>query len=87
MKIKKSVHVEIAMWIVVFAIVSSLDLLLQQHRNFTDTLNALAPTYDENADAGPPFDMYYHLEVAHRLNRQISVALSNLDTGEYNVAL
>ena len=35
-------------------------------RGYRLALSGVAPVYDRTTDAGPPFDMYYHLEVLHR---------------------
>ena len=45
---------------------------------FHRLLQAVAPTYDCDSPPGPPFDMYYHLEIIDRLSSNMTAILQEM---------
>lgn len=56
-------------------------VLERDFRKYRFALNECAPEYDINRSPGPPFDMYYHLEVLHRMLANMSHMIH--DASEY----
>ena len=54
--------------------------LQESFQRYKILLETVAPTYDENIEPGPPFDMFYHLELATRLKSNISTLIDESAT-------
>jgi hypothetical protein len=57
--------------------------LLMRHNEFSYSLASVAPLYDPRRSPGPPFDIYYHLELIDRLHRNVTRLLREMES-EWN---
>ncbi len=58
----------------------SFALLQESFQRYKVLLETVAPTYDENIQPGPPFDMFYQLELVSRIKSNISTLIDESAT-------
>ena len=54
---------------------NSFEHMFHAYKDYARRLRQIVPMYDVSATPGPPFDMFYHLEVVDRLRPNLTEIL------------